>query len=514
MLQERTPLVACPHRVEEFQGSIFSGRCVEQMDYWLKPELHRGLYIDQRLVNQPGGETVHLLSRRSQTVTRQVLKGLEDRAWFSPQTAKIELLFTTYNTNEDLLTATYIMFFLNRGGHIHKIVEPVSFNLDPYHGGYICYVWDICWASLIVKLFLEESWEIIKHLRQLGVRKGLMVYMNMSNGVDWVSIGVAVFLVIMWVQHLSRLQELKDILLAASPTMPGSYSTAAERNAFFDMVDGIVYDVHFLRTALALYPFVIVSRFFKAFSLQPRLAMVTMTLSKAATDITHFLVVFTTVFVIFGFSAMILWGQELEEFANEMRSLQSLFRILLGDFDWDSLHSIGRPQAYLWFWAFVWIVNMVMLNMLLAIIMDVYTDVKSGIGANAETLWSQSIEIWRRWRSVSSGRTVSLTKILSILDPTDLESDDEAEDEEVLFPSNFAERVPKMSDDQAFIILKAAYELKIAQEHGGDTLTDAMSRISRIDQRTSIMAEHISRFIQAQPVHHGLRRGGSGSITV
>ena len=38
-----------------------------------------------------------------------------------------------------------------------------------------------------------------------------------------------------------------------------------------------------------------------------------------------------------------------------------------------------------------------MLNMLLAVIMDVYTQVRGSIGTSAETLWSQSEEILRRF---------------------------------------------------------------------------------------------------------------------
>lgn len=515
MRQERTPLVACPARVEGLRGSIFRGQCVGGQDYWLKPELHQGLSIDMSLVNRPGGETVHLMSRRSQTEIRTQLKGLEDRAWFSPQTSKIELLFTTYNVNEDLVTATYVMFFLNRGGHIHKIIEPVSFHIDPYGNGYGVWIADIAWATFCIKLFLEESWEIMKYWRQLGFRRGTWCYMSLGNFIDWVSIAVAVFLAVFWILHLERLEELRDSLLMASATTEGSFSTGAERDEFYDRVDGLVYDVHFLRTFLAVYPFVIVSRFFKAFSLQPRLAMVTNTLSKAAVDITHFVVVFATVFAIFGFSAMILWGQELEEFANEMRSLQTLFRILLGDFDWEQLHNVGRPQAYLWFWTFVWLVNMVLLNMLLAIIMDVYTDVKAGIGTGAETLWSQTAEIFRRSRAVWLGHSVALKKILTALDPTDLESDDgEEADEEMLYPRTLTERVPKMEEDQALQVLVASHKLKVSDERASDTLTDAMARISKIDARTMMMAEHISRFIQAQPLAHHDRHHSNASVVI
>uniref|UniRef100_A0A7S4VIU8 EF-hand domain-containing protein n=1 Tax=Alexandrium monilatum TaxID=311494 RepID=A0A7S4VIU8_9DINO len=504
--QERTPLIACSTPVQEMQGTVFKGRCVGNEDYWLKPELHRGLRIREDHVNQPGGETIHLPSMMSQLRLREELRELEDRAWFSPQTAKIELLFTTYNANEDLVTATYIMFFLNRGGHIHKIVEPVSFVLDVYASWHM-YVADIGWAALVVKLFLEETWEIIKHMRQLGCARGLFVYMNLSNAVDWASILFSLFLAIFWIIYMQNLQDLREHLLSANAGITGSWANRADREAFFDMVDARVWETLSLRTALAIYPFVIVSRFFKAFSSQPRLAMVTKTLAKASTDIFHFVVVFGTVFIIFAVSAMILWGQELEDFANEARSLMTVFRIVLGDYDWEALHSVGRPQAYAWFWTFIWLVNLVMLNMLLAIIMDVYTDVKAGIGNSAETLWSQSIEIWRRWRDVSMGRSVSLKKILKALDPTDLDDEEEEEEdqEEIppLFPDTMCERVPGMGSDQATSILAEAHRLKVANERSSDTLSDAMVRISKIDQRTNIMAEHIARFIQVQNLQHG-----------
>jgi len=503
--QERTPLIDCKQGVEEMRGAAYKGHCVQTMDYWLKPELHNALIIDESFVNRPGGETYHLLSRKSQDEIRAELSGLENRAWFSPQTAKIELLFTTYNANEDLVTATYILFFLNRGGHIHKVVEPVSFYLDPYHGLWFCYAFDIAWAALCLKLLLEESWEILKHWRQLGLAKGCFIYTSIPNMVDWVSIGFTIFLVTFWLVHLRLLGDVKEMLTAADTSIQGSWANQSDRDAFFSLVDQCVQETHLLRFVLAIYPFVIVSRFFKAFSSQPRLAMVTKTLGKASTDIIHFGVVFGTVFIIFAFSAMILWGQELQDFANEMRSLQSVFRILLGDFDWELLHNIGRAQAYMWFWTFIWLVNLVMLNMLLAIIMDVYTDVKAGIGPGAETLWSQSIEIYKRTRDVYMGHSVALRKILSALDPTDLDDEDDKEDgseeaedegEENLYVETLCQKVPKLKQDQAMQVLVESHKLKVSLDRSSDTLSDALTRIQKIDSRTLMIQDTLARLVQ------------------
>merc|ERR1712176_1106830 len=103
-----------------------------------------------------------------------------------------------------------------------------------------------------------------------------------------------------------------------------------------------------------------------------------------------------------------------------------------GDYDWDDLYWVGRPQAAIWFWSFTWGLAIIMLNMLVAIVLDVYTEVKGGIGSDAETLWSQSLEILHRWREVRNGRALPLSKILDKLDPTSVATDDDdAEDDAV-----------------------------------------------------------------------------------
>merc|ERR1719408_140708 len=114
---------------------------------------------------------------------------------------------------------------------------------------------------------------------------------------------------------------------------------------------------------------------------------------------------------------MILFGQDLSEFSNFNRAADSVFHVLIGDFEWEVMKDVGRLPATVWFWIFMMLVNMVMLNMLLAVIMDVYTEVRGAIGSHAETLWSQTYEIYRRRRDLKAGKRVSLDHVLACLDP-------------------------------------------------------------------------------------------------
>merc|ERR1712139_366737 len=111
--------------------------------------------------------------------------------------------------------------------------------------------------------------------------------------------------------------------------------------------------------------------------------------------------------------------------------MNSVFRIMLGDYDWDEMVRVGQQQTAVWFWSFTWLVNLIMLNMLLAIIMDTYTEVKGHISSDAETIWSQMIEIFNRWRAVRTGRQVALYKILDALEISHPEGDLEKEGERI-----------------------------------------------------------------------------------
>merc|ERR1719424_1280699 len=105
---------------------------------------------------------------------------------------------------------------------------------------------------------------------------------------------------------------------------------------------------------------------------------------------------------------MVLFGPEFKEFSTFSRAMTSVFIVLLGGFDWEMMSGVGLPHAIIWFWTFSIFVQLIMLNMLLAIVMDVYTDVKSGLAKNAPTIFSQVSLIYRRWHEKKLGLRIGL----------------------------------------------------------------------------------------------------------
>merc|ERR1719375_1024555 len=115
------------------------------------------------------------------------------------------------------------------------------------------------------------------------------------------------------------------------------------------------------------------------------------------------MIVFLAVFVTYACTGICLFGRKVEDFASFPHALHACFLMLLGEFDWHEMKSVGKAEAYLWFWTFNVVVLWVMFNMVLAIIMDSYMQIKSQLGEHSETLGDEAMEMATRWRQSRQG---------------------------------------------------------------------------------------------------------------
>jgi len=487
MRQERTAAQTCLGEEKErrYDTALHTGQCVRDRGYWLKPEIRQSFFSDEDRMNLSEGPNVYLLSGWSQTKVRQELRQLENQAWFDPLTAKVELLYTLYNAHMDTLSAVYINFFVNRGGHFHRMVQPVTFWLNPYHD-WRNYVADSVWVLLVGKIALEEVLEMRSIARVHGWRQMPHVYLAISNSIDWANILIVIGIMVEWYFHLNQLGRLHETLELADISEVGSFPTAELRQDYFAQIDQIVRAGEIRRFLLALYPFILVSRLFKAFAAQPRLSLVTRTGASVSTDLVHFGLVFFSVFGLFTMSAMILFGQDLADFSNFNRAADSMFHILIGDFSWEEMKEVGRLPASIWFWTFMILMSQVMLNMLLAVVMDAYTEVRGAIGSHAETLWSQASEIWRRYRELKAGKRISLDYVLSCIDPTTGSRYKHGGEKLDNFNvATFMSAVPGLGEKQAHRILIESLIVKEDELLVAQSMAEGMLDVQRIDRRVS-----------------------------
>merc|ERR1719424_507979 len=133
----------------------------------------------------------------------------------------------------------------------------------------------------------------------------------------------------------------------------------------------------------------------------------------------------------------------------------------MGDFGWYSdLTEVVEPLASglpytvvsLWFWSFMIFALLILLNMLLAIIMESYARVTEELNAmpDAPTLLQQATRYWARTRTYKNGGFIPLNVVLEIL------ADEKAgtHPEEFVTHESMMKAWPKMKTEQATFLMK------------------------------------------------------------
>eukprot|EP00929_Paragymnodinium_shiwhaense_P098005 TRINITY_DN59571_c0_g1_i1.p1 TRINITY_DN59571_c0_g1~~TRINITY_DN59571_c0_g1_i1.p1 ORF type:complete len:989 (-),score=220.50 TRINITY_DN59571_c0_g1_i1:124-3057(-) len=394
------------------------------------------------------------------TMTDQIAraKSLELSRWIDETTARVELSFVLYNGPKDILALNTVSFIFARSGHIWKRLTHRSIVMNPYLDP-TSMIFDILFYGQLTWIFLSEAREVCGGLREQrwNLRKFLKGYLSVWNTVDWVSISLGYIMLGLWVyQNLateSLAQDLSELEAAQDACLAEGDMTHCDRELddFFTTVQWVGNYVKHCREFCAFYPIVIMLRLFKAFSAQPRLALVTDTLAKASSDLFHFSIIFLSIFMSFAVMGTIVFGRELPDFTTVSRTTVTLFNALMGEFDVDTMRVVGRWKSFLFFASFMISVLFVMLDMLVGLLMDTYEAVKRK-AQTSETLLQQATEMFSRaWQNRFGGR-MSLSKVRSAL-----VDDAQANDSEGLARvDDLMDMIPGLKEGQAITLLEEA----------------------------------------------------------
>jgi len=268
---------------------------------------------------------------------------------------------------------------------------------------------DIVYIIILARMTYAELMEMLPRL--LNGLDGFIQYWEFWNLVDWLNIAFGSVFFALWFMICEENAGPLQAAILALPTKKldtwvisnTSYMKPDELNDYVEggtakytdqiahvhqVAAGIAATHGNLRTVTFFYTFTLMLKFFKAFQANPRLNIVVMTMTSAAVDIIHFFIVFMTIFCVFSLMASLIFGPKMIEFSTQMRAFFYCWRILLGEWDLEPMEGVDYYFANIWFNAFQIMVMMILLNIMLAIIMDTYSGVV-GIGGDV-TIWEQT----------------------------------------------------------------------------------------------------------------------------
>eukprot|EP00747_Dinoflagellata_sp_TGD_P115336 gnl/TRDRNA2_/TRDRNA2_172135_c1_seq2.p1 gnl/TRDRNA2_/TRDRNA2_172135_c1~~gnl/TRDRNA2_/TRDRNA2_172135_c1_seq2.p1 ORF type:complete len:437 (-),score=80.49 gnl/TRDRNA2_/TRDRNA2_172135_c1_seq2:98-1408(-) len=291
-----------------------------------------------------------------------------------------------------------------------------------------------------------------------------------------------------WIQYcmatqVDGIQDLFQDDMTITPYLMDLKSESIED--LYDALTRINMFLLALHWVMGMQIFAILLKFFKAFQSNPRLLVVTNTLMTASVDLLHFGIVFVAVFIGFAAAGHVLFGDELLEFNSLGRSVDTTFRTVLGEFGWYDEWAIGDvylgsgvPFIFLagWFWLFMTFLFLVLMNMLLAIIMEHYAGETEKVNQAAEvpTLIQQTVHYVQDAKQTKG--FIPLSTIVSGME----DSDSPAHPEPVVTAESLLAAFPKMQKKQAefimdFLIKDAIAKAKAEADAGNIQLLHRLS---------------------------------------
>jgi len=400
--------------------------------------------------------------------------------WSNPSIMRIQMSFITYNQMAEMFALTHVQVYFGHYGQVKSVINAEAVSINPYPpSAPLNYVFDTLYTLMVLYIAWNETKDLCAALR-LGCGE-FLDYWAFWNIIDWICIILGVTNIVIWIVCCIEMADdaMHSLLQDGALNMDVMALGATRLAAIMDRLSRLRDMYLVLHIAMALNTISIVMKFFKAFTSNPRLRVVTDTFKKASVDFAHYGIIFVTIFLPFSIIGHVLFGNDIEQFSSIFSSVNTALLVVFGDFGWytdvtstlklsGSLPS-GLPILilFMWYILYVFLVVLVLLNMLLAIIIEHYTNVYARmIQGDSPTIWS-SVLRWLRYRS-ETRQFITLQELR-----LGLENDsDPVHPEEDVSLDSLIGAWPTMEKKQALWILRLVKQDLPQEEPEGATLED------------------------------------------
>jgi polycystin 2 len=338
-------------------GSIFG------FDFWGQalPYL-RMYYAGGYLRHLPKSEGRNSADQKI-TDARAAIAELKSMNWLSEGARILIIDLQYYNQNVNLFSIIRLAFEIPATGGVIPSstfnivhVKSASNSLDVYT--VICEVLYI----LMIGYYVGEK---IYEIRSIGFRFFRNTDAKLSSAIIILSCSVIIFKIVKYATI-----DTQEIQLCNPEERTDCYLT------------NFVFWQKLFENILAVITFLAWISVHKFFSDFESMAIFTITLRRCYRDLLSFIVVYMVTYLAYAQLGVLIFGGELDSFRNLPHSLYTLFRVILGDFDFHAMESANRIIGPLFFISYVFFVFFILLNMFLAIISDTYSEVKAELSVS------------------------------------------------------------------------------------------------------------------------------------
>jgi len=354
--------------------------------------------------------------------------------------SELSFTFCTYNQESFMFASTTVAVVFEDYGSLKLDIFSKAASSHPYQQ-WMTYPTGILFTLFILWLLKGEGGDMCGKLRiSFGE---FLDYWQFWNCVDWFSIIMGLIQIILWVVMVIYMYDdkinhfLNDDKYIKKDLMTLSNSEVQDAEEVINTLNSLYRTFEWVS---AINVISIIMKFFKGFTSNERLMVVPKTVAATSLDMIHFFINFFFQFLPFALILHIMFGADCAEGSSLVSSLNCCFYTLMGEYGWyidftfdgtvdfttgftDTLTSGMHVWIlYIWFVVYEVLIFIVMMNVLMAIIMEHYmftnAKVKKYLAkGNDPTLVRQAKDYYHYRRATSS--FIPLENILG-----DIENDD------------------------------------------------------------------------------------------
>ncbi|GMF12007.1 unnamed protein product [Phytophthora lilii] len=311
----------------------------------------------------------------------EALEGLAEwkaANWIDNSTDQVVISVLTYNGELEGYVVTELTLDFHAGGFVTPKASSRPTISIPY-GKQSSYVNDILvwiwWGVAVV-------WAIscIMEWRKKENRPPKQQMVMRVFGLFVVELVMCVFYAI-WASIASSLNDadFQDSLwLLADPNaidVDGTEDDIKSLNLVIDDLKKIANLTSALRVVGAVIIALIGLQILNRFRFHPQLNILTRTVASALKQFASFFIVFIVIFLTFTVIGCMIFGDRAKEFSSLDNSMASCINMLFGEFDFETIKALQFSVAF--YWIYMIVVSLVLMNMMLAIVLDAYEEVSS-----------------------------------------------------------------------------------------------------------------------------------------
>lgn len=353
---------------------------------------------------------------------------LEEGLYIDQHTSSMTAELISYNAPLRTFAYYQMTFDFSLGGSIDLTQRLDTVRVELYNGynDQIRLFMEIVLNVMVYGMLLYTFYQIV--MFQFTKRNFMLYFANGWNIIDFLSNALLAACMVLWWVYVKnyankfnmdiRYEVYNDLNAQANYL---ALSPISGMDALWSAYNSMIASVNMLNWYFALNGInilLLIARILRLMDFQPRLGVVTRSLWLAGPDLIHFFIVAAMVFIGYAMMAHLIFGNAIEKFASFGNSVNTCFEMLLGNIDVNNelraLEGLQGVAGALFFWSYELLVFMVLLNFLLAIIVDAFSEVKEKThetaGVHTE-LWQLARDKFRSLMGLCSSNYISDYKL-------------------------------------------------------------------------------------------------------